>query len=333
MITSNRRFGVEIEFVAPNATMFERVRRQIPVIRDGSLDPLQHAGEWVSEPLRGDSGERNIHAVCEVLKKHGATGDNPKTSIHVHLDGRVGQGVLKTSRSPVPGVNQIAISNRLKASVGSINAMSLLNGNGMEQHIDRSYSVSDFEGIQYFSLAQLTGKPRINYTYYYLDKPDRFIWLRNVFYFYTKFSETMEALVSDSRKFGNMYCVPLGKSYNLDDIQLTQNMNDLRGLWYKGRRSAGHYDDSRYHNVNLHCFWDRHGTVEIRSHGGTIDPNKILLWVKLHQCIVDKLEEVSLEELVAMEGTPQGFINFLGDGMLEDYTKRLLGFYSGIKVK
>jgi len=332
MIDSNRKFGVEIEFVAPSASSLTRIKNTIHIEEDGSLRPLLHAGEYVSEVLKGKSGEETIHHVCEVLKKNGASCDNPKTSVHIHLDGQVGQGTLKTSRSPVKDVHQIAISNRLKAEIGVANISSLLLGRGLTSVISSRFHETVIDGVQYLSKAPLSSKPRLNYTYYYLDKPDRFAWLRNVFYFYTKYSDVMEAMVSDSRKFGNMYCIPLAKSYNLEDILATTDMNSLKFLWYKGRRSNGHYDDSRYHNVNLHCFWDRHGTVEIRSHGGTIDPNKILLWLKLHQQIVDRLENVTIDELVALPTTPQGFITFVGDGMLGEYIKRLLGFYSGIKV-
>lgn len=333
IVTSNRKFGIEIEFVAPTPTALSKIRNNITVVEDGSLRPLLNAGEYVSEPLKGKTGEETIRFACEVLKKHGASGDNPKTSVHLHLDGRIGQGTLRSSRTPAKTTeSQIGVSNRLKQELGSENIMNLLLRRGLDMNTRIEWIESRFDNILYLSKAQLTSKPRLNYTYYYLDKPDRFEWMRNVFYFYTKFSDVMEAMVSDSRKFGNMYCIPLGKSYDCDRIAECNSMDSLKGVWYKGRPSAGHYDDSRYHNVNLHCFWDRHGTVEIRSHGGTIDPNKILLWLRLHQTIVDKLEEVKLEELVALGNIPQEFINFVGDGMLKDYIKRLLGFYSGIKI-
>lgn len=333
IINSSRKFGIEIEFVAPSATALTQIRERITVVEDGSLRPLLNAGEYVSEPLKGKAGEETIRLACETLKKYGASSDNPKTSVHLHLDGQVGQGVLKSSRSPVDTFSrQIGISNRLKQELGTENIFKLLVNGSFDTMFRHDYAESRFNDIRYFSKAPLTSPPRLNYTYYYLEKPDRFKWLRNVFYFYTKYSDVMEAMVSDSRKFGNMYCIPLGKSYDCSSIATVNNMNELKSLWYKGRPSNGHYDDSRYHNVNLHCFWDRHGTVEIRSHGGTIDPNKIMLWLRLHQTIVDKLESVEIDELIALEDTPKDFINFVNDALLNDYIKRLLGFYSGIKI-
>ena len=334
MITSNRKFGVEIEFVAPNSSSFHHIRDHITVIEDGSLRPLLNAGEYVSEPLQGKGGEREIHQVCEILKKYGASGDNPKTSVHVHLDGRAEQGTLRSATSLPPNVHpsmMLAVSNKLKKELTTNNIFHIINHKPINL-FPLDFIENYLEDVRYLSKARLTSRPRLNYTYYWLEKPDRFEWLRNVLYFYTKYSTTMEGIVSDSRKFGNMYCLPLGKSYDLGEIAKASNMDELKQVWYKHRPPTNHYDDSRYHNVNLHSFWDRHGTVEIRSHGGTIDPYKILLWVKLHQKIVDKLEDITIEEMVAMGSEPKDFISFIEEPLLQDYIKRLLGYYSGVKI-
>lgn len=154
-------------------------------------------------------------------------------------------------------------------------------------------------------------------------------------YFYVQYSQVMEDIVSNSRKYGNMYCIPIGDSYELEDIEACQTEEDLKSVWYKGREPSGHYDDSRYHNVNFHCYWDRHGTVEMRSHGGTVEANKILLWLKLHQKIADKLEDMELEDIRLEQKSKlhKSFIEFVEEPILQSYVKRLLGYYSGITIK
>jgi len=333
MITSDRKFGVEIEFLAPTLNALNKIRQSIHVVSDGSLRPLRNAGEWVSQPMIGKKGEETVRQACAVLNKYKASGDNPKTSVHVHLDGRVSEGVLKSARKQSDSKAQIAISNTLKKTLGVENIMHILRNKIHRLTINPTWNESTFDDVLFLSKANLTRKPKLNYTYYWLDKDDRFKWLRNVLYFYVKYSDVMEGLVSSSRKFGNMYCVPLGSSYSLEDIENATTMDDLKKVWYKGGSMSGHYNDSRYHDVNLHSFWDRHGTVEIRSHGGTTDPDKILLWLKLHQKIVDKLEDIEIEELKLINDTPLGFVRFIEEPMLQDYVKRLLGFYSGVNVK
>lgn len=337
MITSNRQFGVEIEFVANDLqSLIAIANRDVRLIEDGSLRPLKYAREYVSQPLSGKSGASEIRRVCEILKKYGASCDNPKTSMHVHLDGRrFDNGTLKASTTKPTDVNNndrvIAVSGKLKREVGVKGIVGILNKDFY--YNDIIMQATPFNGIVYYSLGTLDKEPKgTGYTYYYFERPSRLEWLRNVLYFYTKFSNTMEIIVSNSRRFGNMYCIPLGDSYDLDDIAGATDMDGLSNVWYKGRGRGGHYDDSRYHNVNIHSYWDRHGTVEIRSHGGTIDADKVLMWVKLHQKIVDKLEDTQLETLIKLEPTHASFLEFIEEPMLQEYVKRLAGYYSGINI-
>lgn len=335
MLKSKRKFGVEVEFVVPTADSLTRIARRIHVVHDGSLRPIPFAGEYVSQPMAGASAEAEITRVCEFMKKNGASCENPKTSMHIHLDGRNTGGTLRSSRTKPKDVDDVRVfgfSNKLKTELGRDSILAMLNGS-FSNNSGIVYQHTRLDGVHYYSKVELARAPRLNYTYYWLEKPDRFKWLRNSLYFYTLFSDVMENIVSNSRRFGNMYCIPLGASYELSDIADVKNMEQLQLLWYKGRSSSGHYDNSRYHNVNLHSFWDRHGTLEIRSHGGTIDPHKILLWVRLHQTIVDKLEDIEIDDLKLMKGTPKEFVEFLEDDMLEEYVKRLLGYFSNIKIK
>ncbi len=338
MITSSRKFGIEIEFVLPNRTAFDRLSKLVPLVRDGSLRPLEFAFEYVSPILDGPKGEVAFRRHCDYLKVHGADASNPKTSVHVHLDGRTQDGVqLRSSRTrPKDGVF-VGVSNKLKPEINlrSLTSRLLSYRLGSRIGVDslNGYNEGIFDGVLYLSKGELSKAPRLGYTYYWVDRNDRFKWLRNVMYFYTQYSQVMQDIVSNSRRINNMYCIPLDMSYDLSAIESVTNMDELRHLWYKGRGSSGHYDDSRYHNVNLHCYWDRHGTVEIRSHGGTIDPDKILLWVKLHQKIVDKLEDIELNEFKVTDNLHKAFIDFIEEPILQEYVRRLLGYYSGITVK
>ncbi len=329
LLTSKRKFGIEIEFLAPSEQSLRNIRNQLNVVEDGSLRPLRNAGEWVSNVLMGASGERVVSQACEILKKNGAESTHQATSVHVHLDGNNKVESLRASRNrPEYDGTIIGVSDRAKTAVTKSYVLSALKTQNFG-HL--SVAVSQVDNVIYYSKVPIQRHPKMNYTYYWLPTSDRFNWLRNVLYFYTMYSEVMEDIVSNSRRFGNMYCIPLGKSYELDVIEGAQNLKQLKNVWYKGRPPNGHYDDSRYHNVNLHCFWDRHGTVEIRSHGGTIDPDKILLWVKLHQCIVDKLEDMTLDEIKLTHNDGeliQSFLNFLEDPLLIEYVKRLHGYYS-----
>jgi hypothetical protein len=333
MITSDRNFGIEIEFFCNTRQGLHNIQEMYNIVDDGSIRHINYAGEYVSGILQGKEGQEHIEGVCEVLKKNGARGDNPSMSVHVHLDGRKNDNEVHLSvEKPTEYKDIIRISDKLSRSLKSSFAKTALTRGYYDTHQTMEQKVID--GVLHLSLARLTSLPTKNFTYAYTKENNRFEWLRNMMYFYTQYSQVMEDIVSNSRKFGNMYCIPLGDSYELSDIEAVKNEGELATLWYKGNGSSGHYDDSRYHNVNFHSYWDRHGTVEIRSHGGTVDPHKILLWVKLHQKIADKLETMELKDIKPK--TPnlhQEFLNFVEEPLLQNYVKRLMGYYSGIKIK
>lgn len=342
IIKSTRKFGIEIEFSTRTVDGFEEIRNRLRIERDGSLRGLDNPGEYVSPILIGDAGEQMLIEACDILKENGAESGDPRTSVHVHLDLGKSQGTLRSLRRkpPTPITDNylvVAISNRLKDSVNASMILRSLQGGRLPQPTS-SFNNYKFNNVHYLSKGELTKAPLINYTYYWVEKDDKFSILQKILYFYTQYSVVMEDIVSNSRKFGNMYCIPLGKSYDLAEIESCRDGNALHKLWYKDRNPSGHYDDSRYHNVNLHSFWDRHGTVEIRSHGGTIDPTKILLWTRLHQTIIDKLETMNLNDIKFVDdgskyALHKSFIQFVDDELLTSYIKRLLGYYSDISLK
>ena len=338
MITSDRKFGVEIEFTTATTRQYAKIQDTFngQVVPDGSLrDAGVIGGEYVSPVLSGSKGADEIDRVCTLLKKMGASGEHPATSVHVHLDGKDKRELVKSkSRFTTNNDVIVGISNRLASQITSDKLEFIIHQRRLPSSMRETgrYFETVIDNVFYFSCAQITKHPSINYTYYQNQIPDRFLWLRNVMYFYTIYSQVMESMVSNSRRFGNMYCIPLGESYELKDIEATKNIDELRHLWYKGNEQHTHYDDSRYHNVNLHSYFHRPGTVEIRSHGGTIDQAKIMLWVKLHQKIVDKLETVELNDIKFTGDQYENFLDFIEEPILQEYVKRLLGYYSGIKV-
>lgn len=333
MITSNRKFGVEIEFYASDIRGFSEVQRRLNTHRDGSLDGREFGSEYISRPLQGSSGEKELRKHCKILEENRCESGDVKTSVHVHHDGRRDDIEIKEIGFEERGDGiTVGVSKKIMRTLNKNELERLISGQPILLLTDILRSRVD--NVIYYSYLKRTKHPTRNFVFYSLKTNDRFNWLRNVFYFYTQYSDIIESIVNNSRKMGNMYCIPLGSAYSLIEIENCNYMNDLMMLWYRGKLPEGRYDDSRYKNVNLHSFWGGNGTVEIRSHGGTIDADKILLWVRLHQYILDKLEDMELDD-VKMKTPDQAleFIKFISDDeLLVAYTKRLLGYFSGIKL-
>ena len=68
-----------------------------------------------------------------------------------------------------------------------------------------------------------------------------------------------------------------GNEYNTADVVAFMGGNDS-------------YGNSRYFNVNLLGAWSRHKTIEFRAHGGTVDGEKLEMWVRFLHMIVKSAE-------------------------------------------
>jgi Putative amidoligase enzyme len=72
-------------------------------------------------------------------------------------------------------------------------------------------------------------------------------------------------------------------------------------------------NEDRYSFVNLQAF-QRHGTIEIRGHGGTCDPVKIVNWIRILKKIMDKRSRKTIgtvSELINMYKLDQDLIEYM----------------------
>lgn len=131
---------------------------------------------------------------------------------------------------------------------------------------------------------------------YSSEESTKYNLLKTVLYYYALFDKIFFAMLPESRQ-DNTYCKPLSNSYSVSDIASCESQLDVEKMWYKksnirdiNRAKSEHYEDSRYHSLNMHSLFYKYGTLEIRSHHGTMDSKSILLWVALHQRIIDNIE-------------------------------------------
>lgn len=78
------------------------------------------------------------------------------------------------------------------------------------------------------------------------------------------------------------YCRKVEQSF-LDEInrKKPKTLDEVSRIWYGGEsRSNQHYDDSRYHCLNLHSVFQK-GTIEFRLFNGTSHAGKIKAYIQL----------------------------------------------------
>ena len=73
--------------------------------------------------------------------------------------------------------------------------------------------------------------------------------------------------------------------------------SELEDVWYQflgnGDRREIHYNDSRYHLVNLHSFFNGYGTIEFRLFNGTVDATVICAYVQFCLALVSLARQQS----------------------------------------
>lgn len=90
------------------------------------------------------------------------------------------------------------------------------------------------------------------------------------------------------------YCQKADTDF-LDDInrKRPKTLEELNTIWYKGRDGSHyHYDDSRYHGLNLHSVFSK-GTIEFRLFNSTTHAGEIKAYIQFclaisHQALTQK---------------------------------------------
>ncbi len=136
------------------------------------------------------------------------------------------------------------------------------------------------------------------------------------------------------------YCARLDQSFVEEvDRKKPATLEALEDIWYDGEPAyyrTSHYNETRYHFLNLHSFFHGHGTVEFRGFNSTLHAGEVRSYIVLalalnHQALVQKScsarKPQTENEKFAMR-TWLNRIGFIGDqfkSCREHLTKNLSG--------
>lgn len=175
----------------------------------------------------------------------------------------------------------------------------------------------------------------------YKTETDKFKKLKKLFYFYTVFNDVLFKMLPYERRSNN-FCKKLSSTYSIKEIQSCQSQGELEKVWYqketyseieRDKRSTlqGNSGDSRnrdssvrYHSINFHSLYYKHGTVEIRMHHGTLNAESLLLWIQLHQKIMDGISNNEVNDATIAKAS-KGYDNAYDGGLLLIEALRLEG--------
>lgn len=150
--------------------------------------------------------------------------------------------------------------------------------------------------------------------------------LKNIYLFYQKYEEQFFKMLPRSRqnsgfckKFKSIYQYNYKDVYNA--LSKINTCNKFKEFIYEtenwGIKEDQHGNKKRYCWINMHSIFYR-GTLEIRAHSGTINPEKINNWILMHLRILDMLEDMSLDDVERLDPSSTKFLS-LFNARLKDY--------------
>lgn len=113
--------------------------------------------------------------------------------------------------------------------------------------------------------------------------------------------------VPESRLKSN-WCRPV--SQNVQDFKYVSNRDEFIDFWYDhSSYNNDKYNDKRYHGLNFHSHFQANQGIEIRYHGGTLNPDKIKHWIIFWTNVVDKCKEIGDKEIADGNLSDENFQN------------------------
>jgi Putative amidoligase enzyme len=168
----------------------------------------------------------------------------------------------------------------------------------------------------------------------HIKVPNRVKFLKKVFVFYLKFEKLFFSMLPNSRS-SNSYCSFLNSNLSYitpEMISECTSSADFQKLFYNAKSFRSlkdlkkqKYNGKRYSWINFHSLFYR-GTLEIRSHSGTINYDKIRNWLLMHLSVLDFLRHIPFQT-VSEFPVSEGFFLSLFDEELQKYiSERWLKF-------
>lgn len=149
----------------------------------------------------------------------------------------------------------------------------------------------------------------------HMEVPKDLVLIKKLYIFYSKFEELFFKMLPKSRQ-NLRFCKKFRKvdKYDWNKVLEVDDMDDFKQLYYernyyygKGRR----YYKKRYCWANFHSIFYR-GTIEIRSHSGTINAEKIINWILIHLKVLNFVKKTSIKDIVEMRVTKENLKRIVG---------------------
>lgn len=323
-VAGSRTFGVELETLVERKTydaLVGELPKDLKVVGDGSIhieSDTQAGVEFVTPVLKGAKGIQYVSGLVDVLNKYKVT-VNKSCGMHLHIGmddvkneiPRMYRTVMQANgitdlkvqvdkvldRFGIMGYNvqvlaypesqlELADKDEVDMRIDAQEYRRIYNSDNSHLtniSVSRDYRTSKRARIQlyYKAEARISTKDTGGVIYYTLIATsnkgrNKLLWMNNV---YATFDSVLRGFFDQWRRDNNF---SVANKYIPESTVPVTKTNDGTQKLIHGIPVAS----TKYAGLNLHAI-ERHGTLEIRHHHGTVDKAEIINWITLHQNIFD----------------------------------------------
>ena len=146
----------------------------------------------------------------------------------------------------------------------------------------------------------------------HIEIPMKLELIKKLYIFYSKYENFFFKMLPSSRQKSD-YCEKIRRTdnFSIKDVKNMTSLHQFKKKYYEtnfyGSKMEGHYYKKRYCWTNFHSLFYR-GTLEVRSHSGTINSDKIKNWIKIHLSVIDFIKDKSVEEVYLLPVEKESFM-------------------------
>jgi len=138
--------------------------------------------------------------------------------------------------------------------------------------------------------------------------------LKKIYLFYSKYEDYFFDMLHKSRK-NSGFCKRLRDTGDaLGNVLDIKDINEFKKRFYESEYWRNeikcHDNGKRYCWINFHSIFYR-GTLEIRSHEGTIDSEEIKDWITLHLNVYEFLRKKTIRQIYNLKDSREEFLKIL----------------------
>ena len=128
--------------------------------------------------------------------------------------------------------------------------------------------------------------------------------VKKLYIFYSKYENLFFKMLPSSRQ-RSTYCKKIRRTdnFSIKSVKDMTTLNQFKRKYYETNfytsKMHKRYYRKKYCWANFHSLFYR-GTLEIRSHSGTINSEKIKNWITIHLSVIDFIKNKSVEEIYSL---------------------------------